>query len=150
MKYLFSGLIIMLLSFQILAAENDERHTVNRLMTDGFKEMSGAEIKQQLLGRVLMITDLQAGSIYETVLLESGARKLKKIKSESSKTLTDVDYQARAAILSENAKFSTEGNKIISTDGVRTYSIALFKKGNLMFGVRDVDGEYANFQIKLK
>jgi len=114
---------------------------------NGYNIMTGLEISEILLGKTVVLKDLLSEAVYEIKISQNGLTEKKVITNKSPKTLTNVEYQARADILSGDVKFSIEGNKIITTDGVRTYISTLYKKGMNIYGVRDVDNESVNFQI---
>lgn len=136
---------LILMIFKISLAENSSGLTLKKL--DGYKIMTGIEISEILLGKTVILKDLLSEAVYEIKINKDGVTEKKIIKAKSPKTLTNVDYQARADLLTDVLKFSIEGNKIITTDGVRTYISTLYKKGQKIYGVRDVDHESVNFQI---
>lgn len=131
--------------FKVALADNNSILTLQKL--DGYKVMTGIEISEILLGKTVILKDLLSEAEYEIKINKDGVTEKKIIKAKSPKTLTNVDYQARADLLRGALKFSIEGNKIITTDGLRTYISTLYKKDKNIYGVRDVDHESVNFQI---
>lgn len=150
MKKTLSILCCLFFMSPLIAVENQPAMTVNDLLNDGYSKMTTSQVRQQLLGKTLTVLDLQAGSQYETTLLKQGERVLKKTKAEHPSSLTDADYHSRAALLTGKASFSFKNNKILSTDGVRTYTILLYQKGTSIYGTRNVDSDRIYFQIKIK
>jgi len=138
-------MVTFFMMFDVILADNDSRLTLQKL--DGYHIMTGLEISEILLGKTVILKDLLSEAVYEIKISQDGLTEKKVIKAKSPKTLTNVDYQARADILSGDVKFAIEGNKIITTDGVRTYIATLYKKGINIYGVRDVDHESVDFQI---
>ena len=141
--------IILIVSFFMLSnfsvADTNSPMTMKNL--NGYHVMTGIEISEMLLGETVILKDLLSEAVYEIKISQNGLTEKKIITAKSPKTLTNVEYQARADILSGDVKFSIEGSKIITTDGVRTYISTLYKKDRKIYGVRDVDNESVNFQI---
>jgi len=136
---------VFLMIFKVAIAENNSKLTLEKL--DGYNIMTGIEISEVLLGKTVILKDLLSEAVYEIKINQNGVTEKKIITAKSPKTLTNVEYQARADLLSGAVKFSIEGNKIITTDGLRTYISTLYKKDKNIYGVRDVDHNSVNFQI---
>ncbi|VAW66037.1 hypothetical protein MNBD_GAMMA08-1698 [hydrothermal vent metagenome] len=137
----------LLLLVQISKAETPTSLTLDKLVKDNYKLMSGNDISEMLLGKKIILKDLLSEAVYEVKIHKNGTTEKKQIKSKNPKMLTNVDYHARAALLDGAAKFSVSANKIITSDGVRTYNSSLYRKGDNIFGVRDIDNNEVNFQI---
>ena len=150
MNKLITLLTCLLLATSIDAIEKKGPPLVKDLLNDNYTEMTPQQFRQQLINKELVIIDLQSGAEYEVTLQQNKTTKLKKIKEEKPSTLTDPDYQGRPTLLKGDISFKVEGDNFISTDGIRVYTIKLYKKGDKILGVRDVDYGQANFQIKLK
>jgi len=145
MKKIILLISINIMIFNTALAENNNILILQKLQ--GYKIMTGIEISEILLGKTVILKDLLSEAVYEIKINKNGVTEKKTLKTKSPKTLTNVDYQARADLLKGALKFTIEGNKIITTDGLRTYVSTLYKKDNNIYGVRDVDHESVNFQI---
>lgn len=150
MKNILFALMMFVIATPVLAIDNKTSLTASKLLSDGYKKMTSAEIEQQLLGKTLIVLDLQAGSQYQAKFLKHGQRQLEKIKEAHPKSLTDSEYHGRAPALTGAATFSLRDGKIISSDGIRTYISILYQKNNNILGVRDIDNGQVTFQIKIK
>ena len=150
MKTILITLCCLLYAAQLSAVENTPNLSIEYLLKNGYLKMSAEEIHAQLIDKTLTVLDLQAGSKYKAIFLKDGARELKKIKEAHPSSLTDAEYQGRAETLTGKASFFLEGDKVISSDGVRTYSILLYQKDDEIYGMRDVDYGHIHFQIKIK
>jgi len=109
--------------------------------------MANKEINEVLLGKTVILKDLQSEAVYKIKINKNGLTEKKVLSVESPEILTDIDFQARAPILNGSVKFSISENKIITSDGIRTYISSLYKRKNTMYGVRDIDYKSVNFQI---
>jgi len=147
MKFKILIFTTLLLLIQISKADNSTNISLDKLIKDNYTLMSGSDISEMLLGKTVILKDLLSEAVYEVKIHKNGTTEKKQIKSKSSKILTNVDYHARAALLDGSVKFSVSANKIITSDGVRTYNSNLYRKGNKIFGVRDIDNNAVNFQI---
>ena len=145
MKKIILLISINIMIFNTALAENNNILILQKLQ--GYKIMTGIEISEILLGKTVILKDLLSEAVYEIKINKNGVTEKKTLKTKSPKTLTNVDYQARADLLKGALKFTIEGNKVITTDGLRTYVSTLYKKDNNIYGVRDVDHESVNFQI---
>jgi len=142
-------ILIFLFFMYVNSAIADAKAPLTMNDLNGYHVMTGIEISEILLGKTVILKDLLSEAVYEIKISQNGLTEKKIITAKSPKTLTNVEYQARADLLSGDVKFSIEGNKIITTDGVRTYISTLYKKDRKIYGVRDVDNESVNFQILL-
>ena len=145
MKIKLIVLTLCILFSQVSVA--DENLTLNKLVNNKYHLMTSNEIREILIEKTVILKDLLSEAVYEISINKDGLIDQKIIKEKSPKTLTSVEYHARADILSGSIKFSIGGNKIISTDGIRTYMSSLYKKGDKIFGVRDIDQNVVNFEV---
>ncbi len=150
MKNILFSLMIISIAVPALATEKKTNLTASKLASYGYKKMTRTTIRENFIGPTLIIIDLLAGSEYEAKFLSNGKSELKKIKENKPETLTDADYHGRAALLTGINAFTIKGNTVITTDGVRSYASTLYKKGDVVLGVRNVDNGRVYFQIKLK
>lgn len=150
MKNILFALMVIVIATPVQAIENKTSLTATKLLSDGYIKMSGAAIRKNFIGPTLIIMDLLAGSEYEAIFSPDGKSKLKKIKGDKAQTLTDADYQGRAVLLTGINAFTIKGNTFITTDGIRSYTSTLYKKGDVVLGVRNVDNGRVYFQVKLK
>lgn len=150
MKNILLSLMFFIIAVPVLATENRTSLTASKLLSQGYIKMSGATIHKKLIGPTIIIIDLLAGSEYEAVFFSDGKSKIKKTKDNKPGTLTDADYQGRAALLTGFNAFTIKGDTVITTDGVRSYISTLYKKDNVILGVRNVDDGRVYFQIKSK
>lgn len=150
MKNILFALMVIVIATPVLAIENKTNLTASKLLSNGYNKMSGAAIREKFIGPTLIIMDLQAGSEYEAIFSPDGKSALKKIKGDKAQTLTDADYQGRAVLLTGLNTFTINGDTVITTDGIRSYISTLYKKGDVILGVRDIDNGRVYFQVKLK
>lgn len=149
MKKRIVGLSILLLTLQVFAVEKKDDLNVDDIIKDGYQQMSGDEIRSHMFGKTLVIKDLQAKSKYEGELSKTGATKVKQTQEVSPSMLTNIEYQSRAPLLASD-NISIKGNKIVATDGLRTFSSRIYIKGETMLGVRDIDNGRVYLQITVK
>lgn len=140
-------LIIAVIQISISVVYADSKLTLSSLEKQNFNIMTGNEISALFLNNNIKLKDLLSGAIYQIKISENGLIERKVIKGKNPKILTSVEYNSRAALLTDAVDLSIKGNKIITTDGVRTYISILYKKKDLIYGVRDIDHETVNFQI---
>jgi len=140
-------LLFVLVNISVSNSMAESKLTLTSLEKQHYKEMTGKEISELLLGKTVTLKDLLSKAIYEVKINNEGLTKKKVIKEKSPKTLTSIEYNSRAALLSDGLEISIKGNKIVTSDGVRTYMSTLYKKQNTIYGVRDIDHNSVNFQI---
>ena len=140
-------LLFVLVNFSVSNSLAESKLTLTSLEKQHYKEMTGKEISELLLGKTITLKDLLSKAVYEVKINNEGLTKKKVIKEKSPKTLTSIEYNSRAALLSDGLEISIKGNKIVTSDGVRTYMSTLYKKQNTIYGVRDIDHDTVNFQI---
>ncbi len=143
-------IIMAVIQTSISVAYADSKLTMNSLEKQNFRVMSGSEISEIFLNNNVKLKDLLSGAVYQIKINENGLIERKTIKEKNPKTLTSVEYSSRAALLTDSVDLSVKDNKVITTDGLRTYVSTLYKKANLIYGVRDIDHETVNFQIILE
>lgn len=143
-------LVIFLCVFSALAlADTQNRLTLSSLEKQGFVLMNGTQASEMLIGKTVQINDLLSQAVYEVKISKNGSMKRKIIKDKSPNMLTNIEYSSRADLLSDTVDMSIEGSKIIVTDGVRTYISILYKKADVIYGIRDIDHDVVNFKIIL-
>lgn len=150
MKNLLFAWMVIVIATPVLAIENKTSLTASKLLSDGYNKISGAAIREKFIGPTLIIMDLQAGSKYVAIFTTDGKSEQKKIKGDKAKTLTDADYQGRAVLLTGFNTFTINGDTVITTDGIRSYTSTLYKKSDVILSVRDIDNGRLYFQVKLK
>jgi len=147
----FKIIIFMVLNLIVSFAWADTKLTLASLESQNYKQMTGIEISKLLLNKTVKLKDLLSDAVYEIKIDADGSIKnRKKIKGKNPNILTSVEYHSRASLLSESVDLSIKGNKIITTDGIRTYMSTFYKKDNIIYGVRDIDNETVNFKIIIK
>lgn len=150
MKNILFALMVIVIATPVLAIENKTSLTASKLLSDGFKKMSGTAIRKKFIGPTLIIMDLLAGSEYEAIFTADGKSELKKIKEDKAQTLTDADYHGRSVLLTGFNTFTINADTVFTTDGVRSYISTLYKKDEMILGVRNIDNGRVYFQVKLK
>ena len=123
--------------------------TVSSIIKDGFKQMTGADIRKQLLGKTLMLKDLASGKVYEGKLLKSGKRVLKEA-DVTKEQVAEAAFHGGGGLLMGEAGYEIKDNTIVSTDGLRTIKSNLYRKGDRIVAARDVDGGAVNFELSFK
>jgi len=140
-------LIFLLVNLSVSTVTAESKLTLASLEKQHYKVMTSKEISTLFLGKTITLKDLLSKAVYEVKVNKDGLTKKKVIKEKSPKTLTSIEYNSRAALLSDGLEISIKGNKIITSDGVRTYKSTLYKKDKTIYGVRDIDHDSVNFQI---
>jgi len=140
----------VILNLIITFAIAETKLSLASLEKQDYKQMTSIEISEMLLDKTVRLKDLLSEAVYEIQIKKDGSIKRKMITEKNPKILTSVEYSARPAVLTESVKLLIKGNKIITTDGLRTYMSTLYRKGDMIFGVRDIDHETVNFQIIIK
>lgn len=133
---------------KVVIAKKDTM-TVESVVKDGFKQMTGDEIRKELLGKTLMLRDLTSGRMYEGKLLETGKRVLKEADM-TPEHVAEAAYHGGGRLLMGEADYEIRDNTIVSTDGLRTITSTLYRLGNRIVGARDVDGGAVNFEVTVK
>jgi len=64
--------------------------------------------------------------------------------------LTNLEYQSRAPLLAGSGKLQIKGDEIVNSDGIRSFSSRLYKKDNVIMGVRDIDNGRVYLKIIIK
>jgi hypothetical protein len=141
------SLCILLMFTHLVKAEDNPILTLAELKQQGFVLIQSGEMSEMLLDKTVLIKDLLSKSVYEVKINKDGSTDKKQIKKSSAKILTSIEYHSRPALLDATTKFSISHDKIISTDGVRTYISSLYKKQDKIYAVRDVDHNRVSFQI---
>ena len=140
-------LLFVLVNLTVSSVMAESKLTLTSLEKQHYKEMTSKEISELLLGKTITLKDLLSKAVYEVKINNEGLTKKKVIKEKSPETLTSIEYNSRAALLTDGLELVVKGNKIITSDGVRTYMSTLYKKQNIIYGVRDIDHDSVNFQI---
>jgi len=145
-----SILIITLLLFvqPAIAGKSEKPLTVEDILADGYKQMTGEQIRAELKQKKLVVLDLNTGAIYESTTLAGSEREQKKTKEEGLQYLTNPELHGQAPILIGNATYAIEGDNVKSTDGVRSFIISLYRKENRILGARDIDHGNVNFELR--
>ncbi|UCH75373.1 MAG: DUF3604 domain-containing protein [Rhodospirillales bacterium] len=122
--------------------------TVESVLADGFVKMTGADI-MALIGRELALSDLNSGAQYQGKLLESGRRVLTQTAVAQGKAAQSV-YHGGDPLLMGETGYEIKGDAIVSSDGMRTVTATLFRKGDRIVATRDVDQGRVNYEIAVK
>ncbi len=132
------------------AYENKPELTVDKILQTGYVKMTGEEINKLIIGKKLIVKDLLGKS--ENKIILSGGRIVseKIIKESHPGTLTDPEFQSRAALLPATATFTVATDSIIGSDKIRTYILSLYKKGRDILVARDIDHGEIYFQIEIE
>jgi hypothetical protein len=133
---------------KVVIAKKDTM-TVESVVKDGFKQMTGDEIRKELLGKTLMLRNLTSGRMYEGKLLESGKRVLKGT-DVTMEQVAEAVFHGGGGLLMGEADYEIKDNTIVSTDGLRTITSTLYRKGDRIVGARDVDAGSVNFEVTVK
>jgi hypothetical protein len=123
--------------------------TVQSVLADGFSQMSGGAIRSELLGKTLLLKDLASGWVYEGALLESGRRVLKHAGVDDAQ-IAQAAYHGGGPLLMGESDYEIRDDSIVSTDGLRTITSTLYRKGDRIVAARDVDGGAVNFEVTIK
>jgi hypothetical protein len=122
--------------------------TVESALAEGFVKMTSADIRA-LIGRELALRDINTGAQYQGMLLESGKRVLTQTAVAEGKAAQSV-YHGGDPLLMGETGYEIKGDAIVSSDGMRTVTATLYRKGDRIVGTRDVDQGRVNYEIAVK
>lgn len=150
-KLIYRYLLLMSLAcIQLPAhADNEKYLTVDALIEQGFALLDGEELMQVFQMRKLAVSDIETGEVY---ILEGDRQKTGKNEKEDMVVsarpdkVLDPGFAARPAMLN-NARYQIRNDRIIATDGIRSYNIRLYMKGDALYAVRDVDAGKVYFKV---
>jgi len=133
-----------------LTLAQKEGMTVDSVVAEGFKQMTGDEIRKQLLGKTIMLKDLASGNVYEGMLLESGKRVLKDVAAQNAQQNADAAFHGGGPVILGEAAYEIKDNAIVSSDGLRTIKSMLYRKDDRIVAARDVDNGAVKFELSVK
>mgnify|MGYP001829202206 CR=1 FL=1 len=146
-RYLF---ILSLACVQLPAyADSGESLTVDKLIAQGYVLVQGEQLMQVFQMRKLAVSDIETGEVF---ILEGDRQKtgkndrVEKVTSASPEKMFDPELTARPPML-RNARYQIRNDMIIATDGVRSYRLRFYMKGDTLYGARDVDAGNVYFKV---
>lgn len=146
-RYLF---ILSLACVQLPAyAGSGESLTVDKLIAQGYVLVQGEQLMQVFQMRKLAVSDIETGEVF---ILEGDRQKtgkndrVEKVTSASPEKMFDPELTARPPML-RNARYQIRNDMIIATDGVRSYRLRFYMKGDTLYGARDVDAGNVYFKV---
>ena len=122
--------------------------SVDALLADGYRQLSGADIKA-LVGRKLGLRDLTTGIEYEGMLHESGKRVLKEV-GIAKEQLAQAAFHGGGSMVMGEGGYEIKDDTIVSSDGLRTITSTLYRKGDRILAARDVDNNRVNYEVYLQ
>lgn len=131
-----------------LSVPEQERLMVQAILGDGFAQMSGDDIKA-LIGRELVLRDLTSGQEYDGMLLEGGTRVLS-ARAGSPAQAGQAVFHGGAPVMMGEAGYEIRDDSIVSSDGLRTITSTLYRKGDQILAARDVDNGQINYEVIVK
>lgn len=123
--------------------------TTDSVVKEGYQQMSAAEIRKQLLGKTIMLKDLASGRVYEGKLLKSGKRVLKSA-TVASEQVAQAAFHGGGPLLMGETDYEIKDDKVVSSDGLRTITSTLYRKGDRIVAARDIDNGAVNFELSVK
>ena len=154
-KYGFPGAILLV--FSSLFVNADEKHflTVDELINNGYTQLTGLQLIDLLKENKIEIRDIETDAVSLSTLTKADAgntasRKSKEIKSDKPLYFLDTRLLARAPSLEGEPDYKVVEDKLIATDGVRTYHIKFYENQGKMYGARDIDHGNVFFEIIVK
>jgi hypothetical protein len=133
-----------------LAFAEKEGISVDELLASGFTQLTGEQIRQELLGKTLVLRDLRSGREYEGMLLEGGKRVLKETTVEGARQSADALFHGGGPVLLGEAAYEIKDDVIVTTDGLRTIESTLYRQGSRIVAARDVDHGVVNYELSVK
>jgi hypothetical protein len=133
---------------EVLALDQEQAPTVEELLERGFLQMTGAEIKE-LIGKTLILRNTVSAQEFEGVLLEGGRRVFTAPNVTSASAAQGLFHGGDPLLMGE-AGYEIAGDTIVSSDGLRTITSTLYRKGNQIIAARDVDGGRAQFEVTVQ
>ena len=133
-----------------LPLEKKEGMTVALIIKDGFKQMTANDIRKALLGKTIVLRELNTGREYEGMLLDSGKRVLKETTAQGGQQSADAAFHGGGSVLLGEAAYEIKDNAIVSSDGLRTIKSMLYRKDDRIVATRDVDNGAVNYELSVK
>ena len=149
---IFAVLFILIFSISSYADEKPFL-TVDEIIGDGYKLLSGLQILDIMNNHTIKVVDIETGSVSISKNDSSNDaidRKFVETKSDKSTAFLDARLMARAPALEGKIERKVVGDELVSTDGVRTYRFRLYRKQEKIFAVRDIDHGNVFFEVKVK
>lgn len=146
--------VLLILMFSINSHADEKPFlTVDEIIADGYKLMSGLQILDIMNNHTIKVVDIETGAVSiskNDSLNDSLDRKFIEKKSDKLSTLLDPRLMARAPPLDGKIERRVVGDELIATDGVRTYHYRLYKRHERIFAVRDIDHDNVFFEVKVR
>ena len=142
-KVLYRYLLILSLAcLQLPAyADSGESLTVDKLIAQGYVLVQGEQLMQLFQMRKLAVSDIETGEVF---ILEGDRQKtgkndkVEKVASARPEKMFDPELTARPPML-RDARYQIRNDMIIASDGIRSYHLRFYIKGDTLYGARDVD-----------
>ena len=141
--------VLLLLIANNIYASDKQFLTVEQLIANGYQQLDGSQLSRLLKEAKIEIRDIetQAVSISTRSTAGSNTRASEAIKKDEPLYFLDTRLLARAPSLSGTPEYKVSGDKLIATDGVRTYHIRFYEREGKMYGARDIDNGNVFFEI---
>jgi len=150
-KLLYRYLLIVSLACVHLPAyaSSDGYLTVDKLIEQGYVLLEGEQLMQLFQMRKLAVSDIETGEVFilEGDRQQTGKNdKVEKVTSARPEKMFDPELTARPPML-RNARYQIRNDMIVATDGVRSYHLRFYMKGDTLYGARDVDAGNVYFKV---
>lgn len=152
-KFRAALLCVILFTFVNLYAAEKTFLTVDELIKNGYSQLTEPQLRDLLKQHKVEVRDIETDAVSISTRTETDAgnnRKSESVKSDKPLFFLDTRLLARAPALQGEPDYQVSGDKLIATDGVRTYQIRFYEKQGKMFGARDIDNNNVFFEIVIK
>ena len=156
------SLAILAVSQQLYAEEvidntKEPFLTVEKIIEDGYSKLSGLQLTELMDKHVIEVVDIETDAVAvsqlksDSTVSESGMeRKFDEAKKDKASAFLDTRLLARAPPLDGKIERRVEGDALVATDGIRTYSYRVYEKQGHMYAVRDIDAGYVYYEVMVK
>lgn len=141
---------LLLLTCVVRVASSADFETVSDLVANGFERVNNDKLLELIKTRHFEVRDIATGESYTvTRSTEQMGKNEAVTKTRSAKpgAALNPEVLARAPNLLATGNYSVDGDYIVVSDGTRSYKVAVYRKGEAMFGARDIDNGRVYFQL---
>ena len=146
--------VLLMLTFPVNSYADEKPFlTVDEIIADGYKLLSGLQILDMMNNNTIKVVDIETGVVSisrNDSFNDAMDRKFVEKKSDKASAFLDSRLMARAPALEGKIERKVVGDELVSTDGIRTYRFRLYKKQEKIFAVRDIDHGNVFFEVKVK
>ena len=146
------SLPVCLVLFMMLSttARSQEYMMESDLVSQGYTRVGNTELMTLIKTRHISIRDLVTGELYQvTRPTESLGRneKIDRTRPDNSGSLLSTEAVSRAPVMLSTGEYTVEGDFIVVRDDIRRYQVKVYRKGERIYGTRDIDNGKVYFEV---